>query len=963
MGAAVEQETLARRMERPEGSRGTASVVDLIARACVDHHEVVAATGVGGTLTYEELWRRATGLARELRRRGVAQEDRVGLWASQSSELLVGIAGILIAGAAYVPLDPAFPRSRLELIAADSGIELVVAPARARTSASRLGVEIVDSSVRATPDDARALPRVDGGDAAYVIYTSGSLGRPKGVVVEHHSLVDLFSWMHEEVPVRPGDRFIGTASPAFDASIPYLLYPLVSGATYVAIDPDVASDPYLLSMEIESARPRVLLTLPAMLRMLTETRWRGDERLEVWTGGERTAPEVIRYVVPRVRSLRNWYGPTEATVQVSVARLHRDDAESPVGFSPRHVSIVLRDAEGNEPAHGATGELYIVGSALARGYLNDPALTAERFGTLELDGHEVRAYRTGDLGRRRADGSLVILGRVDEQLNLRGFRVEPGDIEARLQAHPDVIDAVVVPRRADDGETNLVAFVTTRGSLDVGSLRAFARDELPAHMVPAVVRVVASLPLSSSGKVDRAALAASAEMDVVVTAAPPARAAEGATELERSVLELFASVLALDVATIGLDQDFFDLGGTSLKSVRLFLAIEEHLGTQLPLSTLATAATPRALAAVIDAAKVHGDGIARRADPPQHEWERILAGLWCERLGLGHVSRSESFFSLGGTEDDAAAMLHELATEYGVEVSIAELRRRPTVADLAGLVGDRSEHAVLVPLTSTGTGPPLFLIAGAGGLAITFLPLARLLGPDQPCYGLQAQGIEHRAVPDLTLAQGARRYVRAIREVQPRGPYLLGGHSLGGVLALKVAQQLDREGEEVALLAIFDTPLSSSMVGRRAFRASRRGPTTSGTLPKGLPRLKTVLHLPTVGVVPRRGTEQFEAFAALGELQAVVARRLGTWAGPATLFLSDEDEACVIEARWGTILTGAWTSAHVPGGHIAMLEPSNIGVAAAILSDQIARALGTSAASAAPHPAPEGHVVGHVTRR
>ena len=808
----------------------------------------------------------------------------------------------------------------------------------------------------------RPLPRVDGSAAAYVIYTSGSMGRPKGVVVEHHSLVELFQWMGTVVPVQPGDRFVGTASPAFDASIPYLLDPLAFGGTYVAIDQGVATDPYLLAMELESVRPRVLLTLPAMLRMLTETRWRGDDRLDVWTGGERTSSEVIRYVVPRVRSLRNWYGPTETTVQVAMARLSRDDEDSPVGRWPAHVSIVLQDADGNEPARGDVGEILISGAALARGYLNDPELTASRFITIDLDGARVRAYRTGDLGRLRVDGSLVVLGRVDEQINLRGYRVEPGDVETRLTQHPSVVDAVVVPRTSADGDTSLVAFVTARGQLDAGALRQFAREELPSHMVPTDIRVVATLPLAPSGKVDRRALAASADRDVAIAPRQGAGPAE-ATDVERQVLELFGTVLSIDPDGIGLDQDFFDLGGTSLKSVRLFLAIEEHLGPQLPMSTLATSSSPRAVAAAVAKATSHEGSRPRRADPPRHEWERILAGIWCEVLGVGHVSRSESFFSLGATADDATAMLGQLRSMYGIEVSEAELASAPTIAELAQLVGDRSVHAVLVPLTSTrAAGPPLFLIAGAGGLAITFLPLARLLGPDQPCYGLQAQGIERRAVPDLTLAQGARRYVRAIREVQPNGPYLLGGHSLGGVHALKVAQELDREGEEVALLAIFDTPLSSTMVGRRAFRASGNGHSRTGTLPRGLPKLSTVLHLPTVGIVPRRGTAQFEAFAALGELQAVLARRLGTWAGPATVFLSDEDEASVIESRWGSVLTGAWTSAQVPGGHIAMLEPANIGVAAAILSDQIERALGRSGMPTSSHPAPALHTVGQTAR-
>ena len=948
-----------------ESHNTTGSVVDLLARACADHHDVVAATGVGDTITYAQLWARATSLARELVARGVRPEDRVGLWAQQSTELVVGIAGIFAAGAAYVPLDPTLPRSRLDLIIADSSLTKLVAPSRSAGAAGALGLEVISSSRAAgTPDASVALPAVEGHHAAYVIYTSGSTGRPKGVVVEHSSLVRLFEWIRHEAPVRTGDRFVGTASPAFDASVPYLLYPLVTSGTYVALDADTVRDPYLLATELEQVRPRVLLTLPAMLRMLKETGWAGDERLDIWSGGDHCAPDVIQYVVPRVRTLLNWYGPTETTVAVTVTPLRCDDTDSPVGTPAPHVRCHLVAADGTLAAPGATGEVVITGGSLAREYLNDPELTAARFAPLVLEGEgEVRSYRTGDLGRYRADGSLLILGRIDQQINLRGYRVEPGDVEAHLIALPDVLDAVVVPRSSADGDMTLEAFVTASVPLDGAVLREDLRAALPVHMVPAAVHVVDALPLTSTGKVDRQSLLAAVAGDATHAAAPrPAASAAGATDLERDVIGILAEVLGLDPATIGLDEDFFDLGGTSLKSVRLFLLVEERLDAQLPLSTLATSSTPRDLAAAIASAQGTHGVRAPRGEPPRHEWERILNGIWREQLGVGHLSRTDSFFALGGTSEDASRMLEELRSLYGADVALGEFEAAPTIVDLARIVGARSERDVVVPLTSTGTGPPLFLIAGAGGLAITFLPLARLLGADQPCYGLQAQGIERRARPDFTLAAGARRYVRAIREIQPRGPYLLGGHSLGGVHALKVAQLLEAEGEEVGLLAIFDTPLSSAMLGRRVFQATGDDHSTSGVAPKGLPKLKTVLHLPTVGIVRLKGTDQFEVFAALGELQALFAHRLEPWAGPATLFLSDEDEAPVIERRWGRLFTGAWSSAKVPGGHITMLERSNIGVAAAILRDQIDRTLGRSVVPA-PTRAPSPRAVGQASRR
>jgi thioesterase domain-containing protein len=255
--------------------------------------------------------------------------------------------------------------------------------------------------------------------------------------------------------------------------------------------------------------------------------------------------------------------------------------------------------------------------------------------------------------------------------------------------------------------------------------------------------------------------------------------------------------------------------------------------------------------------------------------------------------------------------------------------------DIAGLAGRRTVRSILVPLTTTGTATPFFLIAGAGGLAVTFLPLARLLGTGQPVFGLQSRGIEQRAVPDLTFRQITSRYTKVIRQVQPHGPYLIGGHSLGGIHALQVAQHLRAAGEEVALLAIFDAHLTRAMVGRR--RLASEAPDARRALhgaPRGMPRLSTVLRLPLVGIVPLQGTAQFDVFAALGEMQAALARRQETWDGRTVVFLSDDDEAGFIESRWSRLLTGPWRSAKVPGGHIAMLEQSNISVAAAVLREE-----------------------------
>lgn len=908
------------------------TVIELVSQRCHEYAEALAADGVGGPLTYQELWARSGALARALVAGGVRVEDRVGLWAAQSSDLLVGMLGIQRAGAAYVPLDPTLPEARLAQLVEGAGITAMVAPGAGLEAAGSIVPRVYSSTA---PEHADAeLPAVRGDNAAYVIYTSGSTGTPKAVVVEHRSVVLLLDWIAEQCELAPGGRVLGTVAPTFDASVPMLLFPLARGATFVAIRPEVARDARALVETIAAVRPSVVTTAPTMLRMLTEVGWEGGRDVEVWTGGERTAPDVISYLVPRLRSLCNWYGPTEATVQVALGRLGVDDLESPVRIEPPHAKCLVLDAELHPVAPGVEGELYIIGDALARGYLGDPALTASRFLTIVHDGAEVRAYRTGDKAVRRADGSLVLLGRLDDQLNVRGYRVEPREVEDALRAHPGVGDAVVVATETElDADRQLVAYVVGAPELTGAELRDFARERLPAHLVPLVV-LVESYPLTTSGKVDRRTLARLATFDHGGVQHDATAELANATDLERTVVEVFAEVLGLPVSRIGLDDDFFDLGGTSLRNLRLFMQLEERLGVRLPLSTLTTAATPRLVALAI--ASERRRGRTSRGDGPRHEWERILSALWRDVLGLDEVARDDSFFDLGGTPAEALRVIDRLADLYDVHISLAEFEETPTIAELATTAARRNRHSVLVPLTTDGDGPTLFLICGAGGLAVTFLPLARLVGPGQPVVGLQARGIEQRAFPDLTFSQTAARYVRAIREVQPHGPYLVGGHSLGGVHALNVAHRLRDEGEEVALLAIFDAHLTRRMVGRKRLSRDDHAhgiPGNDG--PRGLPRLRTVVHLPFIGLVQFRGASQFEVFAALGEIQAAACGALRPYDGRTLLFLSDDDESALIEARWSRLLTGDWDTARVPGSHIAMLEQANIAAAAKVLREEL----------------------------
>jgi len=929
----------------PNATSRIRSIVHWIDEASGRYPDNVAAIEGEESLTFAQLSQYSTDLAHELVSRGVRTNDFVGLWAAQGCDLLIGIVGIMKSGAAYVPLDPSQPRTRLEDISSDAGLGFVVAPELLRGSASTLGVPVVLTRTHSKVESSRVgeLPEVQGHDVAYVIFTSGSTGRPKGVIIEHHSVVDLLAWMIDDRGLQAGHRIMGTASPSFDASVPILLLPLVIGGTFIALSKEASVDPSLLMHAIERYHPRALDVPPTMLRMLMDAGWPGDKDLEIWTGGERVSAAAIAYIAPRVQSLCNYYGPTETTVQVTMARLGPDDTDSPIGRARDGVSCPVMDGEGHRVADGEIGELFVLGSALARGYVNDPILTAERFAPITLeDGSIERAYRTGDLAYVRADGSLALMGRIDDQINLRGYRIEPTEIERRLLQHPRIIDAAVIAYRASSSDDpRLVAFLKSRGQIPVDILRDFAKESLPDYMVPTLVISVDEFPLTANGKVDRKRLAGMVDADLLNHDARELSSEDRPTnERQNAVANMFAEVLEVASEQIALDDDFFDLGGTSMRVVRLFMLVEERFGVTLPISTVVTAPTIRLLASAIDTEVAKRTAEPQVSDSTQYTWEKIVCNLWSEILGVAEVRPSDNFFDLGGSEADAEKMIDQLKMICDTDLDLEKFRDLATARQVAAITGDRPNRSSLVPLRSVGTKTPLFCIAGAGGLALAFLPLARQLGPDQPVYGLQAHGLECRGIPDFSLRQVAARYVREIQKVQPNGPYVIAGHSLGGVIAAMVAERLKRGNETVALLAIFDTRLSGRMIGSKVAdrHYSEVGP--SAWRPYTVrPRFSTLIRLPFAGIVRFRGTSQYDVFYWIGVIQARSTGRLVPWSGPTIVFGSDDEESADIRSQWARLLTGSWKYLDVPDSHQNMIRHPYVKSLARNLEQEMAHAL------------------------
>jgi amino acid adenylation domain-containing protein len=916
------------------GDRPTQSLVELIESACANYPDSVAVTGRGRTITFSELWSRSTNLAKSLVARGLAAESTIGLCADQSDDFVVGVVGVLRAAMTYVPLDPMYPLERLRLIAGDARLSCVVGPERFSHVIDEIGAPRVDPDP-VIDDAARGvtLPTVTGDHAAYVMFTSGSTGRPKGVVIEHHSVVDLLDWMIRDNDLHAGDRIMGTPSLNFDASVSSYMLPLVLGGTFVALARDASIDPARLVEAVTRYRPRALYASPSMLRMLTETGWSGDPELAMWTGSERTAASAIEYIVPRVQSLRNFYGPTETTVRVTSARLSATDVDSPIGFPRDHVRCVLLDAEGHVVPQGSAGEIYVTGSALAREYLNDPELTAERFAPITVDGQSVRAYRTGDMAVQRPDGSLLLLGRNDDQVKVRGFRIEPLEVERCLMRCPGVLDAVVTTHQTDMArEASLVAFVKRTGDVGPEELREFARALLPENMIPTGFVFIDSFPLTPSGKTDRKQLAASLDAGSLHAQVASSDSANPRTEVERTVQTSFAEVLGTEADSLGIDDGFFDLGGTSLSCVRLFTQLEERYDITLPISTVIASPTIRLLAIAIQ------DLIAGRRDQvndgseTQYTWEQVVCNLWLEVLLINDVKPEENFFELGGTEADARRMIDELCRYSGGHVDYDEFAASPTAAHLAEMTNRSPLRDCIVTLNARGTKTPLFGVAGAGGMALAFIPLANELGPDQPFYGLQARGLEQRGLHDWTLTATAARYVKDIRRTQPRGPYLILGYSFGGVLAFKAAQILRDQGQDVALLCVVDTRLSDRMIGAK--RSAHRRPSAAPAawrLYYERPRLATLVRLPVAGLIRMKGERQFDVFYWLGAIQGRFARRLTAWTGRTVLYVSDDDRSCNVEDGWSPLLTGEWDLVRIPGSHRDLIRYPHVAPLAADL--------------------------------
>ncbi|MEU9083701.1 amino acid adenylation domain-containing protein [Streptomyces sp. NPDC048357] len=680
-------------------------------------------------VTYGELDARANRLARALVERGVGPETVVGVALRRSPQWPVAVLAVTKAGGAYLPLDPAYPADRLTYMVEDSAIGLILTDG---ATADRLPDLPSQLLVLDAPEFAEALAGTDEtvltdaqrpsplvvANTAYVIYTSGSTGRPKGVAVTHTGFANMVAEVTELLGITAGSRVLQFASPSFDISVAEMCMSLFAGGALVMADPDrltpgaplaETADTYGVTHAILT--PTVLAAMPAGSLSTVAS---------LMVAGEATSPELVA-TWSAGRRMFNGYGPTETTIGATVSELTAEATVS-IGRPIRNTRVYVLDAALRPVLPGVPGELYIAGAGLTRGYVGRPELTAQRYVACPFGEPGERMYRTGDLVEWTRDGELVFRGRTDNQIKIRGFRIELGEIESALTAHPTVDHGVVTARDNLAGDKQLVAYVVPAPgeSVVAEALRKHLTSRMPEYMVPSAFVTLEKLPLTPNGKLDREALP-----DPEFTGGADYRAPRN--PLETTLAKLFAE--ALELEKVGIDDDFFDLGGHSLRLTRLISRIRAVLGAKVPI--------------------------------------RVMFG---------------------------ATTVAKLAEYLESQVKTAQA---PVFAD---------PFAVVLPMRTEGTKPPLWFIHPGVGLCWSYVGLAQLLG-DRPVYGIQGRGFDGTGRAESTQAM-LDDYLEQILAVQPEGPYHFVGHSTGGTYAHALAAALKRRGHEVALLALMDSPPS-----------------------------------------------------------------------------------------------------------------------------------------------------------
>jgi len=810
----------------------------------------VALTFADTKLTYAQLNQAAKRLAGKLRSLGSKRGKRIGICLERSPDMVIAVLAVLKTGAAYVPVDPTYPQSRLRIMLGDADPVVLVTTERISASLPPYAAQPLFVEQMADQTDTYEAANINPDDIAYVIYTSGSTGTPKGVLVSHGNVANHLAWRHSFFPLRSSDRCLQTASLSFDDSVWEILEPLCAGANLVLTRPRFEYDSTYLVKLMVDRQITVACFVPSLLRTIIEApeiEHCGSLR-RLTTGGEGLSIPLQQRVRERLpnTAFYNGYGTTEATIASIYWRCEISPGQTtvPIGRPIANTQAYILDACGQMVPPGVPGEIYLGGVGVARGYLNRPELTAERFVDDPFTG--VKLYRTGDVGRLRADGVFEFAGRVDDQIKIRGIRVELGDIEAALLDHPEVRSAAVVASDTASGK-RLTAYVVPRGQTPVpaAELRAFVRDRIPPALIPNRFESIPALPLTPSGKLDRRALPEITDEAQQSNYVPPRN------DLEIQLISLWEGVL--QARPIGIRDDFFELGGHSLSAVQVAAAIGRMLDRSL-----------------------------------------------------------------------SPGLLFET----------------PTIETLASrLAVDKKSGAALVPLAEGNSGAPLFLIHHISGDITAYRDLAHHLGAAHTIYGVRVPELDTNEKPLDRVEAMAARYIVEMRAVQPKGPYLLGGHSAGAHIAFEMAQQLRAAGERVGLLAILEADARRPGSQRSLLDELRHQLENLKRLPVNqratyLWRKLAKWMNSTPHAVRQEDSTKNAVWSAME--RAIRAYRPRTYPGAITLFRAMDRSVTGTYSRtlgWGRLAKGGVRVIDVPGTHSTVLRPGSEPPMAAKLRD------------------------------
>ncbi len=727
------------------------------------HRSVVAMQQDGQSVTYAQVWEQSGRIAAGLTRQGVGPGSLVPVCGGRGPKTLTAMLGVHRSGAAIVPIDLDGPAMDCPTLLADTNASLILTDQPHAWLAESAEVLLIDDLVQSAPATQTTWRGPSPEDLAYVVYTSGSTGKPKGVMVDHSAVSNTLTWRMRDVSLNSDDRVLMLLSHQFDAGLGIAWTTLTQGATLIWADDQAGSDSEHLVEQIIRDNVTVLPAVPSLLRILVaHPRFVQCESLRsIWTGGEVVPPELPGQIRESSRAVFwNFYGPTEAAIEATACQIreHPSSRAVPIGKPIANTQVLILDEHQRPVPDTVPGEIAVAGAGLARGYLNQPELTQQKFIPNPSDpSGKSRVYLTGDRGRRRMSGEIEFFGRTDHQVKLRGYRIELGEIESVIESHPMVERAAVKLVDAGSPGARMLAFAkldpliassTEPAARRAAAIRRYASEQLPAYKLPAALMIVDHMPLTTSGKVDRRRLPDSVPSELLER-----QIVAPSTPLEEALARAWCEML--DVDEISVTENFFDAGGSSLQAAMLTAQLSDDLGVHVPTALL------------FDLSDISG-------------------------MALRLVQLHEA----------------EMTQRFGAECVRAQLDNSAVGNRSAGdamLWG--SGHPLIAPLKPSGLRRPIFMVHPPGGIVVCYRELARHLAGDQPLFGIRSRGLHGQEQLPGSVEQMAAEYVSAMKTVQPSGPYCVGGWSLGGLVAYEMAQQLLASGQQVAQLTLLDTTI------------------------------------------------------------------------------------------------------------------------------------------------------------